>query len=122
MQGAAPTSSAAESAPQDRPLQRTRRQNRVAFFSNPATRPRSFIERITQLPRMILPLVSELLSRVARRAVVEEALDTVRRGGSEVRLSGLTDSAKALIVPLAFAELGRPTILLVESNIRAPKR
>jgi transcription-repair coupling factor (superfamily II helicase) len=68
---------------------------------------------------MILPLVSELLSRVARRPAVEEALDTIRRSGNEVRLSGLTDSAKALITPVAFAELGRPVILLVESNPRA---
>jgi len=68
---------------------------------------------------MILHLVSELLARVARRPVVEEALETLRRTGGEVRLAGLTDSAKALLVPLAAAELGRPTILLVESNARA---
>ncbi|MGD0962877.1 MAG: transcription-repair coupling factor [Candidatus Acidiferrales bacterium] len=68
---------------------------------------------------MILPVVSELLSRVARQPVVEEVLDSVRRSGNEVRLAGLTDSAKALLVPFAFAELGRPTILLVESNTRA---
>jgi transcription-repair coupling factor (superfamily II helicase) len=68
---------------------------------------------------MILPVVSELLSRVARQAVVEEVLDTLRRSGNEVRLAGLTDSAKALLMPVAFAELGRPTICLVESNTRA---
>jgi len=68
---------------------------------------------------MILHLVSELLARVAKRPVVEEALETLRRTGGEVRLAGLTDSAKALLVPLAAAELGRPTILLVESNQRA---
>jgi transcription-repair coupling factor (superfamily II helicase) len=68
---------------------------------------------------MILPQVSELLSRVGRRPVVQETLDAVRRGGSEIRLSGLTDSAKALLAPLAFRTLGRPTILVVESNMRA---
>jgi transcription-repair coupling factor (superfamily II helicase) len=68
---------------------------------------------------MILPLLSELLARVARRTAVEEALETLRRTGDEARLSGLTDSAKALLAPLAFAGLGRPTILLVESNQRA---
>jgi transcription-repair coupling factor (superfamily II helicase) len=68
---------------------------------------------------MILPVVSELLARVARQPVVEEALDALRRSGGEVRLAGLTDSAKALLVPLAFAELGRPAIFLVESNTRA---
>jgi len=68
---------------------------------------------------MILPQVSELLQRVARRPVIEEALDTIRRTGKEVRLSGLTDSAKGLVLALVFAKLGRPTILLVESNPRA---
>ena len=68
---------------------------------------------------MILPQVSELLSRVALRPIIQETFDTARRGGSEVRLSGLTDSAKALIAPLAFAALGRPTIVMVESNVRA---
>jgi transcription-repair coupling factor (superfamily II helicase) len=68
---------------------------------------------------MILPLVSELLARVARRPEIEEAFDTLRRTGGEVRLAGLTDSAKALAAALAFAELGRPAIFLVESNQRA---
>jgi transcription-repair coupling factor (superfamily II helicase) len=68
---------------------------------------------------VILPLVSELLARIARRPAVEEACDKLRRLGGEVRLAGLTDSAKALLVPLALAELGRPAIYLVESNQRA---
>jgi len=68
---------------------------------------------------MILPLVSELLARIARRPAVEEACDKLRRSGGEVRLAGLTDSAKALLVPLVFSELGRPAILLVDSNQRA---
>jgi transcription-repair coupling factor (superfamily II helicase) len=68
---------------------------------------------------MILPVVSELLARVARQPVVGEVLDALRRSGGEVRLAGLTDSAKALLVPVAFAELGRPAVVLVESNTRA---
>jgi len=68
---------------------------------------------------MILSLVSELLARVGRRPVVEEALETLRRHGGEVRLAGLTNPAKALVAPLAFARLGRPVILLVESNQHA---
>ena len=68
---------------------------------------------------MILSLVSELLTRVGRRPVVEEALETLRRNGGEVRLAGLTNSAKALVAPLAFARLGRPVIFLVESNQHA---
>jgi transcription-repair coupling factor (superfamily II helicase) len=68
---------------------------------------------------MILPIVSELLARVGRRPVVEAAFDALRRKAAEVRLAGLTDSAKALIIPLAFAELGRPFVVLVENNQRA---
>jgi transcription-repair coupling factor (superfamily II helicase) len=68
---------------------------------------------------MILSLVSELLARVGRHPVVEEALEALRRGGGEVRLTGLTDSAKALGVALAQAGLGRPTVFIVETNQRA---
>jgi transcription-repair coupling factor (superfamily II helicase) len=68
---------------------------------------------------MILSLVSELLGRVSRRPVVEQALEALRRNASEVRLSGLTDPAKALIAALATAEVGRPVVLVVESNQRA---
>ena len=68
---------------------------------------------------MILPLVSELLARVARQPAVEEAFDALRRASKEVSLAGLTDSAKALLAPLAFAGLGRPVVCLVESNQRA---
>ncbi len=68
---------------------------------------------------MILPLVSELLANIARRPAIEEACEMLRRDGGEVRIAGLTDSAKALLAPLAFAELGRPAILVVESNQRA---
>jgi len=68
---------------------------------------------------MILSLVSELLARVGRRPVVEEAIEALRRSAGEVRLGGLTDPAKALLAPLAAAELGRPTLFLTESNQRA---
>ncbi len=68
---------------------------------------------------MILPLVSELFARIARRPAVEEACDLLRRNAGEVHLAGLTDPAKTLLVPLVFAELGRPAILVVESNQRA---
>jgi transcription-repair coupling factor (superfamily II helicase) len=68
---------------------------------------------------MILPLVSELLARIARRPAVDEACEMLRRNVGEVRLTGLTDSAKALLVPLISAELGRPAVLIVESDRRA---
>jgi transcription-repair coupling factor (superfamily II helicase) len=68
---------------------------------------------------MILPLVSELLAAVARRPAVEEGCERLRRNAQEVRLVGFTDSAKTSLVPLVFNELGRPAILIVESNQRA---
>src|SRR6202046_2711035 len=68
---------------------------------------------------MILSLVSELLSRVARRPEIEQTLDALRRSSGEVRLAGLTDPAKAFVSAVATAQLGRPAILIVESNQRA---
>src|SRR5215469_6651530 len=68
---------------------------------------------------MILPFVSELLARVARRPAIGEVCDLLRRNSGQVRIAGLTDSAKALVAPLIFHELGHPPILLVESNERA---
>jgi transcription-repair coupling factor (superfamily II helicase) len=68
---------------------------------------------------MILPLVSELLGRIAHRPAIEEACDQLRRNEGKLRLAGLTEPAKALMAPLIFAELGRPVILVVESNQHA---
>ncbi len=68
---------------------------------------------------MILPLVSELLSSVARCPAVDNAVESLRRGRPGGGISGLTESAKALLAPMICAELGRPTILLVESPQRA---
>jgi transcription-repair coupling factor (superfamily II helicase) len=68
---------------------------------------------------MILPLISELLARIARLPAVEEVADRLRRNTGEVRLAGLTDSAKALVAPMICAELGRPAIVVVESNQHA---
>ena len=68
---------------------------------------------------MILPLVSELLGRIGRQEAVDDACDRLRREGGKVDLAGLTDSAKALLVPIAFGKLGRPAIVVVDSNQRA---
>ena len=68
---------------------------------------------------MILSLVSEILSRVARNPEIDQALDTLRRSKGEVHLSGLTDPAKAFVSAVAPAQLGRPTVLIAESNQRA---
>ncbi|MDE3169646.1 MAG: transcription-repair coupling factor, partial [Acidobacteriota bacterium] len=68
---------------------------------------------------MILPLVSELLARIARLGAIEEMCDRLRRNTGEVRLAGLTESAKALVAPLVVSELVRPAIVVVESNQHA---
>jgi transcription-repair coupling factor (superfamily II helicase) len=68
---------------------------------------------------MILPFVSELLAQIARRPAVEEACDRLRRNVGEIRVAGLSDPAKTLLVPLVVGEIGRPTILIVSSNERA---
>ena len=48
---------------------------------------------------MILPLVSELLSRVARRPAVIDSLESLRNTTVRAKLSGLTGPAKALVEP-----------------------
>ena len=68
---------------------------------------------------MILPPVGELLGRVARHGALDQSFDALRRKGGEVRVSGLTDPAKAVTAALAFAALGRPIVMVVESNQRA---
>ena len=68
---------------------------------------------------MILPFVSELFVQVARHRAIEEICDRLRRNLGETRVAGLIDPAKALVVPLIFGEIGRPMIVLVESNERA---
>jgi len=68
---------------------------------------------------MILPLVADLLGRVRRHPAVEASLETVRGGRDAARLTGLTDSAKALIAAAAGLALGRPVLLVVESTERA---
>ena len=68
---------------------------------------------------MILPSVAELLGRVARHPIVEECLHALRRGAGPVRLAGLSDPAKALVVAHVAAALRRPVLWLVESGPRA---
>ena len=68
---------------------------------------------------MILPLVSELVARIARLQAIQQGCEKLRRKEAEVAFAGFTDSAKAILVPLIFRELGRPIILLVDSNQRA---
>jgi transcription-repair coupling factor (superfamily II helicase) len=68
---------------------------------------------------MILPLVSELVARIARLEAIRQGCDKLRRKEAEVAFAGFTDSAKSILLPLVFRELVRPIILLVDSNQRA---
>jgi len=68
---------------------------------------------------MILPIVSELLEVIARHPAVEDAVDALRSGAGETRISGLADAAKALLTAHLAAELKRPIVLLTTNNERA---
>jgi transcription-repair coupling factor (superfamily II helicase) len=68
---------------------------------------------------MILPLVSELLSRIGRQPSVDKSIEAVRYGPGVSRLAGLSDPAKAIVTALTAARLPRPVVLIVESNERA---
>ena len=68
---------------------------------------------------MILSSVDELLSRVLRLEAVDATLNDLRRGVAEVRLGGLTDAAKAIVLSQLLAVFRRPAILIVESDSRA---
>ena len=57
---------------------------------------------------MILPLVSELLSRVGRQPAVDKAIEALRYGAGVSRLAGLSDPAKAIVTALTAARLPRP--------------
>src|SRR6266851_1012205 len=69
---------------------------------------------------MILPAVSELLSRVTRHAAVECVIAQLRESSAaEAALTGLTDTAKTLLAAHAVSALRRPIIFLTVSNQRA---
>ena len=68
---------------------------------------------------MILSSVDELLSRVVHHPAVDTALDALRRGASEARLQGLTPSARAIVAAQSTAAMRRPTIVIVDSGMRA---
>ena len=68
---------------------------------------------------MILPSVSETLASVCRHPILESAISALQRGPARERLSGLADTAKALIAAQVAAELRRPLVVIVASNARA---
>src|SRR6266851_5915572 len=71
-------------------------------------------------PDMILPAVSELLSRVTRESAVETVFARLRESSPrEAALTGLTDPAKAILAAHAAVAMRRPIIFLTASNQRA---
>src|ERR1700726_4211847 len=68
---------------------------------------------------MLLPSVSETLASVSRDPALEAAISTLRRGVAHEHVSGLTDTAKALVAAYVAAELRRPVVVLVTSGARA---
>ena len=73
---------------------------------------------------MILPLVSELLGRIAHHPLVERATDELRRmatagAAGQVRIAGLTASAKPMVAAPVAVALTRPIVYITESEQRA---
>ncbi len=70
---------------------------------------------------MILPLLSELFSRVGQHPAARAAFDATRPAAGRARLTGLTAPGKAIIAAQAAASAGRPVLLLVRSNESADR-
>jgi transcription-repair coupling factor (superfamily II helicase) len=68
---------------------------------------------------MLLPSVSETLASVSRHPALEAAISALRRGVAHEHVSGLTDTAKALVAAHVAAELRRPVVVLTTSGARA---
>jgi transcription-repair coupling factor (superfamily II helicase) len=68
---------------------------------------------------MILPLLAELFTRIGVHPASRAAIHSAGAERGRARLSGLTDPAKALVAAHAAASLGRPVLVLVQSNDRA---
>ena len=65
---------------------------------------------------MVLPFVRELLADVEKSSVFQRTASHLRSRAGRHRVSGLTNSAKALHIPLLAAGAGAPLIVVVESN------
>lgn len=67
---------------------------------------------------MILTAISEELAKLERHPAVEGALGVLRSGQGFAWLSGLQDTAKAMVAAHVGVSLRRPVFLVVESNSR----
>ncbi len=65
---------------------------------------------------MVLPFVRDLFADVEKLSALVRTTPHLKAGGERVRLSGLTPSAKALVIPLLQRAAGRPLIVVVPRN------
>ncbi|HKT26463.1 MAG TPA: transcription-repair coupling factor [Terriglobales bacterium] len=65
---------------------------------------------------MVLPFVRELLADVEKSPAFQRTVSHLKNRAGRRRVSGLTNSAKALYLPLLAAAAGAPLIVVVESN------
>ena len=65
---------------------------------------------------MVLPFVRELLADVEKSPVFQRTSSHLKSRAGRRSVSGLTNSAKALHVPLLAAAVGVPLLVIVESN------
>ena len=65
---------------------------------------------------MVLPFVRELLADVEKSPTFQRTASHLKSRAGRRRVSGLTNSGKALHIPLLAAVAGAPLIVVVESN------
>ena len=65
---------------------------------------------------MVLPFVRELLADLEKSPAFQRTASHLKSRAGRRRVSGLTNSAKALHLPLLAAAAGAPLIVIVESN------
>src|ERR1700751_3986917 len=65
---------------------------------------------------MVLPFVRELLADVEKSPAFQRTTTHLKSRAGRRRVSGLTNSAKALLIPLLASAAGAPFIVIVENN------
>jgi transcription-repair coupling factor (superfamily II helicase) len=65
---------------------------------------------------MILPFVRELFADVEKQPSFARTVPHLKTGAGRIRLSGLTPTAKAMLIPLLYRAAGRPLIVVVPRN------
>ena len=65
---------------------------------------------------MALPFVRELFADVEKLAGWSRAASHMKEGTGRIRVSGLTPTAKALLLVLLQRAAGKPLILIVQDN------